>query len=117
MTENARCLAVPGVFFQSEKAAGLPCVGQFVDEPIQFIFGDTHTSLTETNEAQAPLVYQLVKTSVPNTNSPRCLLRTKDAPRHGDLRQIAAIECDRARPSTKIGNGMIERLQSLTSGG
>jgi hypothetical protein len=57
MTENARCLAVPGVFFQSGEAAVLPCVGQFLDEPIQFIFNDAHAPFTNANETQATFVY------------------------------------------------------------
>jgi hypothetical protein len=97
-TENARSPCGAGRFF-SVRGSGRARVGQFVDELIQFIFNDAHAPFAKANEAQATFVYQLVKAGMPNTESPRCFLRTKDAPRHGDLRQMAAMECGLRRRS------------------
>ena len=87
--------------------------GQCVDKPIQFIFSNADAPFTEANEAQAPFIYQFVKAGMPNTKSPRCFLRTKDAPRHGDLRQMAAMECDRRRSYliSRVGVGMRDKRE------
>jgi hypothetical protein len=89
---DARLLGGAGRFLSVRGESGVAGGGQCVDEPIQFIFSDAHAAFAKANETQATFVYQLVKAGVPDTKSPRCFLRTKDAPRHGDLRQMTAME-------------------------